>query len=192
MDNITMTIGENIASLRKANNLTQQQLADRINYSNKAISRWEKGECLPSIETLCSLCEFFGVEFEYLIKPHEEPAKAKSKKPDANKIAILLLVCVSIFAVATLAFVYIKVFYFFDYWQVFVWGAPMCSLAAFWLSRRWWSKTVSLTAFSIFFWTLLGALYVTFLSYNIWAIFFVGIPVQVMAILIALIEREEK
>ena len=54
------TIGQFIAVLRKANGLTQQDLADRLNVSNKAVSRWERDESAPDITLIPALAEILG------------------------------------------------------------------------------------------------------------------------------------
>lgn len=194
MDNITIVIGENIAALRKANNLTQQQLADKINYSNKAVSRWEKGECLPSVETLSELCGFFGVEFEYLIRTHETPAKIKKKAADPNKIAIALLACLTVFTIATVVFVYVKVVHDVDYWQAFIWGAPLSSFIVSYLARKWvWDKLVRFILLSVFLWSAITAVFLTVMdTVNVWPIYLIGIPLQVIFVLLFWVSKTEK
>lgn len=62
------TIGQFIAALRKANGMTQQEVADQLNVSNKAVSRWERDECAPDISLIPSLAEMFGVTCDELLK----------------------------------------------------------------------------------------------------------------------------
>ncbi len=62
------TIGAFIATLRKANGMTQQELADRLNISNKAVSRWERDECAPDLTVIPVLAEIFGVTCDELLK----------------------------------------------------------------------------------------------------------------------------
>jgi len=62
------SIGQFIAALRKANGMTQQDVADRLNVSNKAISRWERDECAPDITLIPALAEMFGVTCDELLK----------------------------------------------------------------------------------------------------------------------------
>ena len=84
MENVKETIARNLAELRRAHGLTQSALAEKLNYSDKAISRWEHAETLPDIETLCRICDIYGVSFEYLLNKDTEapvPEKAKSKGP---------------------------------------------------------------------------------------------------------------
>ena len=55
------TMGAFISALRKANGMTQQELADKLNVSNKAVSRWERDECAPDITLIPPLAEILGV-----------------------------------------------------------------------------------------------------------------------------------
>ena len=68
MENVKAIIAKNLVELRKSKRMTQQELAEKLNYSDKAISRWEHAETLPDIETLCKVCEIYGVKFEYLLQ----------------------------------------------------------------------------------------------------------------------------
>lgn len=188
MEKVTTIIGENIAALRKAKNMTQQQLAERINYSNKAVSRWENGECLPNVETLTDICEIFGVEFEYLIKRHEEVKLGASVK--ANRIALTLLAIVTVFTIATVVFVYVKLLHAVNIWQIFVWGVPASAVTIFYFVNRWKvGKTAQIVSSSVSLWSILASLYLTFINQNVWSIFLVGIPVQIMIVLFGYVSK---
>ena len=61
MNEIKKLIGKNLTELRKKQKLTQAELATKLNYSDKAISKWEHGDALPSIENLMEICNFYGI-----------------------------------------------------------------------------------------------------------------------------------
>ena len=84
------TIGTFIAALRKANGLTQQELADKLNVSNKAVSRWERDECAPDITLVPALAEIFGVTCDELLKGERilSDTKEKSEKIDKQVKAL--------------------------------------------------------------------------------------------------------
>ena len=67
MEDYRKVIASNISELRKEKKMTQSELAEKLHYSDKAISRWERGDTMPSIEVLCELCELFGVDLTYLV-----------------------------------------------------------------------------------------------------------------------------
>ena len=81
------TIGQFIAALRKANGLTQQDVADRLNVSNKAVSRWERDECAPDLSVIPALAEMFGVTCDELLKGERisESASPERKEPKVDK-----------------------------------------------------------------------------------------------------------
>ena len=70
----------NLINYRKANNYTQAVLAEKINYSDKAISKWERGESLPDLYTLALLADLYGITIGDLTTKHEKPIKATKKK----------------------------------------------------------------------------------------------------------------
>ena len=84
----TKSMGQFMAALRKANGLTQQDVADRLNVSNKAVSRWERDETAPDISLLPAIAEMFGVSCDELIRgernmddqPRSEGAKTRTEK----------------------------------------------------------------------------------------------------------------
>ena len=71
------TIGSFIAALRKAKGMTQQEVADALNVSNKAVSRWERDECAPDLSLIPAVAELFGVTCDELLRGeriHDEEA----------------------------------------------------------------------------------------------------------------------
>ena len=66
MEDIKLIIAQNIVSLRKKHDLTQAELAEKLNYSDKAVSRWEHGDTLPDINVLYQLCDFYGIDMNTL------------------------------------------------------------------------------------------------------------------------------
>ena len=78
-------IGTNIAHLRKRSGLTQAGLAEKVNYSDKAVSKWERGESAPDILTLVSLAEVFGVTVDDLLKdPNALPEQSGTDSPRSH------------------------------------------------------------------------------------------------------------
>ena len=88
MENIREIISQNITHLRKEKNLTQVELAKKINFSDKAISRWEKGEVVPDIETIYALSEIFEVPVSAILEK-KDTTDDKSKKKNNIKQNIL-------------------------------------------------------------------------------------------------------
>ena len=92
MNNLREIIPNNIIKLRKAQGLTQLDLGKRVNYSDKAVSRWEKGEVLPDVETLQSISEVFNVPVSYLFEEHDE-SKVQTNIVNRQKNDIIFQIC---------------------------------------------------------------------------------------------------
>ena len=69
LEDIKRVIADNIALLRKGSGMTQIELAEKLNYSDKAISKWERGESVPDISVLKQIADMYGVTVDYLITP---------------------------------------------------------------------------------------------------------------------------
>lgn len=194
MDDVKQIITDNLISLRKSNDKTQQDVANYLNYTDKAVSRWETGESLPDISVLQKLAEFYGVDFEYLIKRHDEPLKPS--KPAANriKVAIFLLFAVCCFLLATVAYVYSIVIDNKYYWVAFIWALPASFLIGTVLSGKWWNKILTASFLSATVWTLILSVYLQLIYWNIshvWALFLLGAPVQLIIILFLYIRKDK-
>ena len=95
MKDIKEIVATNISELRKASGYTQITFSEQINYSNKTVSKWERGESTPDIETLLQLASLFGVSLQYFVEEHDQNdkvMKAKSQKPKLQ-LCINLLGC---------------------------------------------------------------------------------------------------
>lgn len=121
MSDVKQIITDNLIALRKSRNLTQQDVASYLNYTDKAVSRWETGESLPDISVLEKLADYYGVDFEYLIKTHDEPVKPVNPATNHIKVAVFLLFAVCCFTLATIAYVYSIVINNRYYWVAFIW-----------------------------------------------------------------------
>ena len=80
-----MTIGEKITELRVAANISQEQLAEKINVSRQSVSKWEMGQALPQIDKVLQLCELFGVSTDELLHDKISLHPTDPNKPRKNK-----------------------------------------------------------------------------------------------------------
>lgn len=188
MEDLKPVIAKNIVALRKLANLTQAELAQRLNYTDKAVSKWERAESVPDITVLKELAVMFGVTVDYLLES-EHPSKMAepSKQKRHNQMTITLLSVAFVFLIATLLFVGYHIFKtpFQHSWLLYVFSVPVSSLVvlvlnSIWGRRRWVTNCIIL---SVLMWSLLLSLYMLFLSQNLWLLFILGIPTQVILLL---------
>ena len=120
-ENLKYQIGANIAAYRKRIGLTQAGLAEKLNYSDKAVSKWERGESVPDVVTLVQLAEQFGVTVnDLLVDPNALPdnpgtlekaivhVSERALKRKADKGIILRLCTTLVWFVALLVFVVVS------------------------------------------------------------------------------------
>lgn len=195
MENVKETIAKNLVLLRKEKRMTQQDVAEKLNYSDKAISRWERAETLPDIETLCKLCDLYGVRFEYLLQK-EQPSGRNPyvKETDSpSKIIIALIAIMSVWLVATIAFVYLGIYFSNPAWTLFIWAIPISSFLLSCFNARWWGFfAFQIVLKSVTVWTLILSVYLQLLEYNLWLLFIIGIPIQAIIILSSMLKKTKE
>ncbi len=182
MNNIRENIGKNLTELRKQKGLTQFEVAEKFHYSDKSVSKWENGDTLPDVETLEEICEFYGVTLDFIIKDNskEDYAKQLTTSELNNRIAISTLLTSIVWMTATIIFVYTLINKNYTaYWMAFVWAVPASALILILMNRIYFrNKLMYFILYSIMSWTLLASVFLQLLSYNLWPLFLIGIPLQ--------------
>ncbi len=186
MEDINKIIGKNLLQLRKNAKLTQMELADIFNYSDKSISKWETGESLPSIETLYDICIFYGVTLDSLTK-EEVPTPAEVTKPKRNllpvHLVITLLAVSAVWLLATVLFVSFKISLNKNIGYFFLWAVPISFVLLLIFNSIWGRKYLLFAILTVLIWSTLACIHVQLLKYNLWMIYLLGIPLQVGVIL---------
>ncbi len=190
---IKKIIANNICELRKTNKLTQVELAEKLNYSDKAVSRWERGDTLPDIDILLKICDLFNVSFDYLISTEDKREKEKqyTKSQMGNHLITTLLAISIVWLLATIIFVYSDIILHITYWKIFVWAVPTTAIVAVIANMFWGKKEYSVYLQSIMVWTILIAVFIQFLAYKMWMIFILGIPIEIIIILWSNLKRKK-
>ena len=179
MEDIKEIVAKNLISLRKKNNLTQQELAERLNYSDNTISRWERAELCPSVETLQQISEVYDVPIEYFFRANILKRNEENEKRKNIRVLVTCLLCICLlFFGATITFFYCQSFLNLNLWVIFVWVLPASAIVMFSFGLFLRKRTFTFVMLSLFFWTLLTAFYLQFLEYNLWLLFTLGIPAQ--------------
>ena len=184
MENLNEIIGKKLLYLRKRNKLTQAELAEKLSYSDKAISKWEKGESLPSVEVFYKISKLYSVSLDYIIG--DEVVTPQPIKNDDKKriyVSITNLAIVGVWFVALLLFVIFDIFTHTSQWMLFGWAVPTTCVVAIIFDCIWHKRKGLFLLLSVLVWSLLICFALQFLSINIWKILFIGIPLQI-AILI--------
>ena len=194
-ESLKQTIGKNICEYRKLANLSQIEFAEKLNYSDKAISKWERGESLPDIVVLKQIADMFGITVNGLIGQTSHKKKLLSlKKLLKNKVLIMLLSVALVWLVATVAYVFLTMFDILtNYtWLAFIYALPISFIVCMIFTGRW-KLTILLTIFeSLFVWTLALSVCLSVNYNNIWLLFIIGFPLQIMIILWFFLQKRKR
>ena len=177
-------VAQNLIKYRKLNSLTQASLAEKLNYSDKAVSKWESGECLPDVYVLQNIANIYGVTVNDLlsvnVRPKLQPAKV-------NKVFVPMLSCVIVWLVALLAFFTIKVAfpYLSKAWLTFIIAIPSTFIVKLVFDCIYRNLIMQLISISAIIWTTVLTLHLALYSLvnQIILLYLVAIAIEVLAII---------
>ena len=209
-EELKLCVGSNIARLRRERGLTQAELAERINYSDKAVSKWERAESLPDVLTLLNLAEQLGTDLNTLTgcapeipepEPMPEPAPEPESEPvpepepavktlarryTADKTVIQKLSSILVWVVALFLYMVLDAFGVKNLWLLFVVAVPVNAIVLLSLRSAWklygWNRIL----ISIIMWGFLLTIYLLLLvvgKVNVWKILPMGLLGQAAILL---------
>ena len=173
---------KNISALRTSRKMTQLELGEALSYSDKAISKWERGESVPDAYVLLDLSRLFGVSVDWILTPHSEDEAVPRDPHGRRRTGVTLISFFSVWAIATLLFVVLAIVWE-AHWQVFVYAIPASLLVllvfnAIWgRPRRIFLITGGLIA------SLVLTAYIATLAQNLWQLFLLLPPTELLVLL---------
>lgn len=178
----------NLAHYRKALGLTQSELAEKLNYSDKSISKWERGDGLPDLAVTSQLAEIFGLTVNDLIA--EKPRRRLMTT--RNKIIITLLSMGIAWLVATILFFLCEIIFptIKVWWLFYIYAIPISAIVGIVFSCIWWKKIHLLASISTLIWSAALCVMLTVSIPKIYLIFIVAAVLQIMTILWFLIKKQ--
>ena len=189
MKDLREIIAKNICALRTDMNMTQLQLAEMLNYSDKAVSKWERGEAIPDVTVLKQIADYFGVSVDYLLEENhgdEHPAKQLVSLKRRNRVIITIMAVACAWLVATIVFaILVSVLPESSAWLSYIYAIPVSSIVWLVFNSIWGKRKLNFLIVTILIWSLILSVYLTALvcaSLNIWVLFIVGIPLQFITV----------
>lgn len=175
-------VAKNLMLYRKANNFTQIQLAEKLNYSDKSVSKWERAESIPDVFVLSELAHLYGIKVDDFLIQKKTPIRPKMKR---NKLIIPLIAATGVYAVSTIIFVLLQIFLpeLSKAWLAFIYAIPVSLVVFIVFSKLWGYKLLVFFFASGFIWTIALSLLLSIEHPRIWLFFIAAIPFQVLAIL---------
>ena len=188
-------VANNIANFRKTHGLTQAELAEKLNYSDKSISKWERAEGFPDIFTLKELADFFGVKVGdfFLEKP-----TIKRHRQIKKEILLPLLSIGIAWLIAAILFAVLVIFFYHKVphsWLVFIYTIVVSGIILTVFEAIHKHKLAVLLGETIIIWGVALTIFLTAICFantnGVWLVFVVCGVVQVLAILFFLLRNDK-
>ncbi|MCD8041300.1 MAG: helix-turn-helix domain-containing protein [Clostridia bacterium] len=181
-------IAANLVRFRNKAGLTQLQLAEMLNYSDKAVSKWERAESIPDIRVLMQIAGIYNIKLDDLVtKPKEKEVKPVLHK-NKKHILITALSVVLVWFIATGIFVLLCFIPEVNYeYLVFIAATFATSVVLVVFSSVWGNRITNAISSSLVVWTLAANVFVFMITFthipNLWLIFVAASPFEVLVIL---------
>lgn len=199
MSDIKSVVAKNIAELRQANGITQLELAEKLNYSDKAVSKWERGDSMPDISVLVEIADLFHVSLDYLIHEDHTAAQAEAKAEKAPRysrgiitaVSVLLVWLIAMFTFVLLALLGTPAKYT---WLSFLYAVPVSAIVWLVLNSIWFNRKRNYFIISLLMWSVLVSVQLSLLPFgkNVWLIYLLGIPGQIIILLWSAMKKKPK
>lgn len=196
MEDIKNIVAKNITELRLLNNMTQMELAQKLNYSDKAVSKWERAESTPDISVLVEISDIFGVPLDYLVKSEniDEQVKENIKKETRYNRRVITYISesivwiVAIFAFIITSLVTNKATF---QWLYFVYAMPVAFIVKLIFNSIWFDTRHNYVIISALIWSVLATIHITFLYFgiNVALVYLLGVAGQIVVILWSFIKK---
>ena len=182
-------IAENLKKYRKSLDITQTQLAEKLNYSDKSVSKWERGEAIPDVLILHRLAEFYGITVNDFL--NEELVKPK-KQMSKSQFLITLISFTGVWVIATAVFVVFSIIGIdnFDNWLVFIYATVLSLIVVLVFSEIWGNHLTRLVSVSLLLWSIVLAFDLSFPNSNLWLLYIAAIPLQIIILLSSLLRKK--
>ena len=202
-DNLKAIIAGNIADLRRNKNMTQMELAEKLNYTDKAISKWERGESIPDVIVLKNIADLFEVSVDYLLEL-EHPVQVENREKEAEALKkqqslrtrgfVTGMSVLLVWLVATVLFMIFDMATETDvsHWIIFVYAIPASMVLWLVMNSIWFNRRRNYPIISMLMWSVLASVYLTIWSIskdNAWIIFTLGIPGQAIIVMWARLKQ---
>lgn len=188
VEDLKNVIAKNIAELRTGRDMTQAELAEKLNYSDKAVSKWERAESLPDITVIKAIADLFEVTVDYLLTLDHTLEKKEivkvSRRRKNNRGIITGISVVLVWLLATLVFfILVTATNSPKSWLCFVYAVPSTMIVWLVFNSIWFNRRRNFFIVSLLMWSVLAALFITLLKFKVWLLFVVGVPGQIIILL---------
>ena len=196
MEETRFALASNLIKLRTRAGLTQAQLGEKLNYSDKTISKWERADALPDVLVLKQISDLYHITIDDLLCAHDQwemptDQDIKSFRHKYSVTAIALVVVAVIWTLAVLVFAIIWILGSLE-WRIFAYAVAPSLITYLVFHSLWGGGRYNLYIISALVFSLIATIYIALIQYHLWQLFLVFLPAEVVIILSFHIKRKRK
>lgn len=187
MEEMRLALASNLIKLRTHAGITQAELGEKLNYSDKTISKWERADAMPDVLVLKQISDLFHVSIDDLLKTSDkwEKPQDQESKGFLYKYSITAITMVSIASIWTLAVLVFVILWILGRveWTIFAYAVPVSLITYLVLHSIWRGGKHNVYIVGALVISIIGAIYIALLQYQLWQLFLVVIPAEVVVFL---------
>jgi len=190
-EKIKLRLSDNLKRYRKENNLTQNKLAVKLNYSDKSISKWERNEGIPDVIILSKLAKLYNISIDDFFSSQIVDTKPKRK---AKKFLISCISFTGVWVLATILYSILTIFDVtsFETWLIFIYAIPVSLVTLVVFTNIWGNTFSKFLSVSLLLWGLVISIVVSFSNIRLWLLFVAAAPVQILIVLWTILLKNKK
>ena len=195
MDEARLAVASNLIRLRTDAGMTQAELGEKLNYSDKTISKWERAEAIPDAFVLKQIGELFHVSVDFLLRTHDQWEMPEGELQTGgykySSAAITMVSITSIWTLAVLAFV---IFWILEsiYWHIFAYAVPASLITLLVLNSVFNEGKHNYYIVSALVLSVVAITYISLIKFQPWQLFLVVIPAELLVFLCFKIRKRKK
>ncbi len=185
LEELKLITASNIIKLRTTAGFTQAELGQALNYSDKTISKWERGEAIPDAYVLLRMGEIFGVSVDYLLSSHDSWQAPEEESETLPSYSANVIIAISVIGVWTASLAAFIILWILDIicWKIFIGTLPVSILTYMVLICVFRKRKYLQLVIGLFVLSLFVALYFFVPSANPWQLFLLAIPAEIIVFL---------
>ena len=199
-DELKLVVASRLIRLRQEHGMTQAELGAKLNYSDKTVSKWERGESVPDAFVLLRLAEMYDTTVDALLRndaPWQDPVEKQraQERALAPKFSSTVVTLVAIMSIWTMAVVMFVIFWLVTdtlQWMIFASAVPLSLITLLVLNSIWNKGRHNMLIIMGLVACVVTLVYLFLLTRNPWQLFLILIPAEVLVFLCFRIRRREK
>jgi len=182
MDELKIVFASNLIKLRTQAGLTQAELGEKLHYSDKAVSKWERGESVPDVYVLKCLAEMFGVTVDYLVSGHDawEKPTEPGEETEQDSHMFIVLACIAGIWTLTVAEFVVAWLLGYSHWISFVAAVPISLITLLVFNSIWFKGKHNMYIVMLLVLCMVALVYFSLVSYNFWQLFLIAVPAEIV------------